>query len=297
MKKIVSILLVLAIGSSIWYLFIKPEDYKAKIKSKTSIGTINQSIKLWNTLFDPKEDISQNNLNDLTQKLVFNDSIHTYSWHLDAINDTLTKINISIKDESSSISGKIKNLFSNTDFKKRSKKTVLEFNDFIKSHLERIKITIDGVTTLPQKQYAYTVYNGPQNAKVTGMMKDLSYLENVLVSNKVALDGPPFIKITHWDMQKDSISYQFAFPIIKTDSLPVVKDIKYSSYPEQKVIKATYNGNYITSDRAWYGLLDYANTNNITVDPKPIEVFYNNPNMGGDEMTWKTEVFLPIIEN
>lgn len=297
MKKIVSTLFIVVIGVSIWYFFIKPEDYKAKIKSKTSVGTINQSIKLWNTLFDPKGVITQDGLNNLKQTLAFNDSIHIYSWQLKAINDTLTEINISIKDETSGLSGKIKNLFSDTDFKKRSKATVLEFNDFIESHLERIKVSINGVTTLPQKQYAYTEYSGPQTTKASGMMRDLGFLENVLISNKVELDGPPFIKITHWDMQKDSIAYQFAFPIIKTDSLPIVKDIKYSNRPEQKVIKATYNGNYITSDRAWYRLLDYAETNNIIVDSKPIEIFYNNPNMGGDEMTWKTEVFLPIIEN
>ncbi len=297
MKKLIGAISIVAIALSIWYFFIKPEDYKAKIKSKTSVGTINQSIKLWNRLFNTQQAVTQDGLNHLTQKLTFNDSLHIYNWHLDAINDSLTEITIDIKDETSGLSGKIKNIFSETDFKKRSKATVLEFNAFIESHLERIKVTIDGVTSLPQKYYAYTEYNGPQTTKANGMMRDLSFLEGVLISNNVTLDGTPFIKITHWDMQKDSIAYQFAFPIIKTDSLPKVKDVKYTSRPEQKVIKATYNGNYITSDRAWYGLLDYAKTNNITVDPKPIEIFYNNPNMGGDELSWKAEVFLPIIEN
>jgi hypothetical protein len=32
------------------------------------------------------------------------------------------------------------------------------------------------------------------------------------------------------------------------------------------------------------------------VEPKPIEFFFNNPNMGGDALRWKAEVFLPIKE-
>jgi len=61
-----------------------------------------------------------------------------------------------------------------------------------------------------------------------------------------------------------------------------------------KVIKATYNGNYITSDRAWYSLLQYAKNNNLEVSQHLLEIFYSNPNMGGDELDWKAEIFLPI---
>jgi len=44
-------------------------------------------------------------------------------------------------------------------------------------------------------------------------------------------------------------------------------------------------------------LLDYAQKNNIPVEKKPIEIFYNNPNMGGDGLDWTTEVFMPIKES
>ena len=50
----------------------------------------------------------------------------------------------------------------------------------------------------------------------------------------------------------------------------------------------------MTSDRAWFALLNYAQNKGIAVEEKPIEVFYNNPNMGGDELSWKTEVYMPI---
>ena len=70
----------------------------------------------------------------------------------------------------------------------------------------------------------------------------------------------------------------------------------HKQYNGVKAIKATYNGNYITSDRAWYALLDYAEKNDILIDKKPLEVFYSNPNFGGDELLWEAEIFMPIKE-
>ena len=95
-------------------------------------------------------------------------------------------------------------------------------------------------------------------------------------------------------MENDSIQYNFCFPIIKGDSLPTHELIKYKQYQSEKAIKAIYNGNYVTSDRAWYALLDYAERENIEVHKTPVEFFFNNPNYGGNELQWKAEIYMPI---
>jgi len=46
--------------------------------------------------------------------------------------------------------------------------------------------------------------------------------------------------------------------------------------------------------RAWYALINYAKKNNIEIEKKPVEIFYNNPNFGGNELDWKAEIYLPI---
>ena len=125
-------------------------------------------------------------------------------------------------------------------------------------------------------------------------MQNYSLLSTHMVENDIGLNGKPFIEIMDWDMEKDSIHYNFCYPIIKTDSLPSHKLIKYKQFNGKKALKAIYNGNYITSDRAWYALIDYANKENIEIEYRPVEIFYNNPNMGGNELSWKAEIFLPI---
>jgi hypothetical protein len=43
--------------------------------------------------------------------------------------------------------------------------------------------------------------------------------------------------------------------------------------------------------------LDYAKKEGLEVEETPVEVFYNNPNMGADERNWKAEIYLPLKED
>lgn len=43
-------------------------------------------------------------------------------------------------------------------------------------------------------------------------------------------------------------------------------------------------------------MLEYAKKNGLAIRKHPIEAFYSNPNMGGDELNWKAEVFMPLKE-
>ena len=81
---------------------------------------------------------------------------------------------------------------------------------------------------------------------------------------------------------------------IRSEKLPTHSIIKYKRIFAKKALKATYNGNYITSDRAWYTLMKKAEDLGKEVELTPIEYFYNNPNFGGNEINWKAEIFMPI---
>ena len=165
----------------------------------------------------------------------------------------------------------------------------------LNEHIDKFKVTIEGEAEIPSKYVAYLPVKSTQLKKVGGMMKNISYIEQTLLRNNIKLDGLPMLEIINWQMDTDSLSYNFCYPVIKSDSLPQNTDLKYKRIFKKKALKAEYNGNYITSDRAWYALLDYAHSKNISVSPTPIEIFYSNPSTGGDELSWKAEIFLPIV--
>lgn len=293
-KGILTVAIVIVIGLS-WYLFIKPQDYRINVKTKSRTGTINQTLKLWNgTLEGPASIVQNKTLDHLTQQITFADSTHQYEWYIEPVTDSTANIKVDVTDMEHSILNKLQIPFSDTDFEKRSRKTVKDFLEKLQEHQESIRITIADTEELASTYCACVSVKSTQFEKASKMMENFPLLNSVLSQNNIALNGVPLIEVTDWNIQKDSIAYNFCYPIIENDSLPQIKDIVYKTFVGRKALKAIYNGNYITSDRAWYALLDHAEKNGLEVEEKPIEFFFNNPNMGGNELRWKAEIFMPL---
>lgn len=294
MKKITLIISLLFVGFLAWYFFVKPYDYLVTLKVKTFPGTINQSIKTWNLSLDKSSISISDDLLILDQTVKYNDSVFLYHWKIEAINDSTSLIKVYVTDETHSFKNRLSYPFSHTDFEKRVKNSLTDFNDNLKEHISRFKVKIEGESEIKAVFCAFIRINGSQGEKAVGMMKNIGILTNTLVQNNIELSGMPFIDVTNWDMANDLITYDFCYPIKETDSLFEHPIISFKKVKRTKALKAIYNGNYITSDRAWYALIDFANKNNIAIEKKPLEVFYNNPNMGGEELQWKAEIYMPI---
>ena len=98
MKKISAIVGFLSVGFLLWYLIIKPYDYLVTFKIKTTAGTINQSIKLWNTSIENSRPIQQENLKNLTQQIIIKDSTYNYEWSISSLNDSISKVSVYVTD-------------------------------------------------------------------------------------------------------------------------------------------------------------------------------------------------------
>ena len=294
MKKVILVLLPLLVAGLLWYLFIKPYDYLVTFKARTFPGTINQSIKTWNSTLKDAQLVNQEGLNQLEQNIKFSDSTYLYQWDIIPLTDSTSKVKVYVKDLDHSLQNKIAIPFFNTDFEKRTISTVKDFSEKLNEHIGNFRVKVTGKKELPATYCAYVSVKTNQFGKAKGMMYNYPLLNTILANNGIELNGRPFIEITEWDKETDSIHYDFCYPIIKSDSLPEHPDLKYKQFNSRNALMAVYNGNYITSDRAWYALMDYAGKNDIQVTGLPVEVFQNNPNMGGDALTWKAEIYLPL---
>lgn len=277
-----------------WYLFIKSHDYRVSFVVNTFPGTVNQTIKSWNATLGNARILSQESLLELTQELIIKDSVHQYLWEITPLTDSTSQVRVYASDRKHSLKNRLLIPFCDTDFEKRTRKTLLDFNKMLQQHLAEFEVKITGYTEIRGTYCACTTVVGNQFDKARGMMYNTPLLASVLMDNNIPLNGPPFLEITSWNMDTDSISYDFCYPIIRTDSLPVSKDLHYREFYPRRALKAIYHGNYITSDRAWYALLNYARANNTAVTGLPVEVFVSNPNMGGNELNWTAEIYLPL---
>ncbi|MEJ2162350.1 MAG: GyrI-like domain-containing protein [Robiginitalea sp.] len=295
-KTLVGIFIVLLLILA-GYLFIYPYDYIVRFEAKTFPGTINQSVKFWHkTVGVAGTQVVQKDLNHLEQKVQIGDSVHLYRWDIEPLTDSTSRVSVRIKDQDHSLKNKFLVPFTDAAIERLSVQYVMDFAQDLNDHIDLFKVHIDGEAELPSTFYAYINLQTSQHGKASGMMDNYMLLSNVLINNQVTLNGPPMIIVNQWERDKDSLDYNFCFPIIRSDRLPRHPEISYKRIFPKRAIKATYNGNYITSDRAWYALLDYAEKQGLEVDDTPVEVFHNNPNMGGNPLNWKAEIYLPLKE-
>jgi len=199
-----------------------------------------------------------------------------------------------ISEPDRDITNKIIIPFAEAQIEYDAKKNVQAFHKRIKEHIDNIRINVVGISEIDSAFCLCTSVNTTQIGKAKGMMNTYPLLSSFVMNNDIQTSGLPFVEITSWDMTNDSINYNFCFPIIEKDILPIHNLIKYERLKYTKAIKAIYNGNYITSDRAWYALLQYAEKNGISTSKMPIEFYYNNPNFGVNEKEWRADVYLPI---
>lgn len=303
MKKIKILILIVFIllGSLTWYLFLKPNDYIVRFKVKTSPGTLFSEVEVWNIL-NQKRDSFLYKINRKTPYTLINETLQidemflVMDWNFKSISDSITEVRIGVKEDKNSIYNRLTVPFFNTLFKKTAIEAVQDFKDDIYYKLEtKYKVKYIGIDTIPEIKYAFIASkNINLRDKAHEMIKNNATLLAFINAHKLKDGEHPFLVIDKWNLNDNTIDFRFCFPIKKKDSMPIHEYIKFDVIRPQKALKAIYHGNYITSDRGWFTLLEYAKRHNIPIENNPLEIFYNNPHYGGNELDWKAEVYLPI---
>jgi effector-binding domain-containing protein len=279
-----------------------PQDYIIRFKSKTTPGTLFNGVEEWN-LINQKQDSFDYKIIHKEPFKSINQTLHTISdmdlkiqWNFESINDSTTFITAGISEEKHSVYNRITAPFSNTLFKRTSLKLIKDYKEGIEYQLkEKFKVEIIGVDSIPEITYAYLeLKNIEMRNKAQQMMMNNTTLLKFLNEQELKEGVLPFLIIDNWNLDNNTIDFRYCFRVKELDSMPFHENIKFDKQLPQKALKAIYYGNYITSDRGWFALHEYAARHNISVENKPLEIFYNNPFYGGDELKWETAVFLPI---
>lgn len=301
MKKIVSIALLLFIVFLAWYFFIKSYDYTITFKVKTSPGTLFMGVEEWSLMNQLKDSIDYR-INTKKSYSSINETINTnglsleVDWNFKSISDSISHVTVGFTQKKKSIYNRITIPFLDTKFEEITIRFVKDFKEDIENQLEsRFQVKYIGVENIPDMTYAYIeLKNIEMLKKAEKMMKYNDILLRFITQENIKDGKHPFLVIDKWDLNKNTIDFRFCFPIKLKDSMPMHKFIKYDTLKSKKALKAIYHGNYKTSDRGWFTLYEFAKRHNLEVENKPVEIFYNNPFYGGNELEWKAEIYLPI---
>lgn len=299
-KKLFLIITICILGFGVWYFMVKSYDYKVTFNTSLSQGVVYSSISAWSNWKNPKKQLVttlyKKPFSEIEQEFKVSDSIINIHWEIERVSDSATKVSALLKDKDHSFLQKLKVPFTKTDFVKRSIQTVKKIKNDLKVHEASFKLSFVEKAIIPETHCACISTKSTLNKKALEMISHNSELLQYINLNNLKLDGKPLLKVTVWDFDTDMISFDFCFPVKKLDNYPKHAGIQIKTIESQPALKVTFNGNYKISDRAWFSLIDYAKQNHIEIEPLPTEFFFNNPHNGGNELEWKAEVYMPIIE-
>ena len=283
----------------VWYLFVKESDYCISFKVQTASGTISQGIMDWTTVQTLKESeeytvMEKKNFNFIKQEMKKGNVQMEYTWNIQPINDSITKISVGIKDLNHSLYNRLTVPFFTTAFKKEQIKKISSFKDGLNEHLQSFKISVEGEGASEETFVAYINLKSVLQEKAQTMIINDAIITEFLQQNKVEIIGKPYLEIQNWNLDKETIDFNYCFPVDKKTKIIRDKVVKFKKLPSRKGLKATYFGNFRTSDRAWFSLLDYAKRHHYKLENKPLEHFLDNPFNGGNEIEWKTEIIIPF---
>tara|TARA_R110000868_G_scaffold144282_2_gene363179 strand:+ start:4670 stop:5581 length:912 start_codon:yes stop_codon:yes gene_type:complete len=299
-KKIV--ILVLSFVFSlflIWYLFIKESDYCISFKVKTATGTVFQGVQEWSkarTTTDKESFVivERKNFGFIKQEMSKGITKMEYTWDIKSINDSITTVNVGIKDRKNSIYNRLTAPFYNTSFKEEQIKKITDFRNGLNKHLENFKVKIDGLGQSEETFVAYISLKSVLQEKAQTMIMNDAAITGFLEQSNIKIIGRPYLEIENWDLDKEQLNFNYCFPIDKNVKMTDNGIVKFKTIKPVKGLEATYYGNFRTSDRAWFALLDYAKAHNYKLLNKPLEHFLANPFNGGDELSWETKIVIPF---
>ena len=290
-----SVALFLFLG---WYFGIKASDYTITFTAKAASGTVIQGIQEWSTIQRQKRKehftvVEKNNFDFLKQQMTVGDTTYTYVWEITPLNDSVSKVSVGINEIGKSWYNKITAPFWPTKFKTEQIRKVKDLREGLNEHLKNLKVRIDGEGTSKPVYVAYIQLKSVLQEKAQSMIGNDAAITGFLYTHKIKIVDRPYVEIVDWALDKETIVFNYCFRIDPLTKAIADANVKFKTIPSLKGIKATYYGNFRTSDRAWFALMDYAKKNDLKIKNIALEHFLANPFNGGEELEWETQIIMP----
>lgn len=305
-RKIIAGILALVLLGFATYGLAWPYDLKVSFEAPTYPGIVRQTLKTWSVGLntpDPEGSLWVNSSSlkaesgevlNFVQEVSGERGRYRYRWSIDWASDSTARVQVKVTEPGRRLANRIAIPFTRTRIEDSSQEAIGDFYAKLDEHLKNFRVRVEEVEELTSTYTAYVPIACKQIEKASFMMQYYPLLTNLIIENDIETNGIPFVEVTRWDEENDSIYFNFCYPIVRSERLPIGTELRYKRFFGKRALRATYNGNYIFSDRAWYALRKEAELRGLETEPKPVEFFFSNPNFGGDEMEWKADIFLPI---
>jgi effector-binding domain-containing protein len=296
---IISLLILAALIGGIIFLFTRPSDYQAHFTVKTTPDIAYYHILNWDfwnrDQLNTKTDIlSRTPVSYVSKKVTLNDTTLILNWEIKKVEDSITLVRVYVSDPDRKLINRLTALFKNTPFKKNVRRNLLDIKTRMEVMLKAFRYEFTGYHHFEKRSCICISLKSTKRGKARAMMSSVIELNQFVRQNNLKMDGNPFLVVHDWNKMKDSISFDFCFPIDPIDAVPEHPKIKFQTVESMDAIKTDFYGNYSISDITWYSLAEEAKKQGYRRNNKLIEVYFNDPHSGGNELEWKAEIYMGI---
>ncbi|WP_346861850.1 hypothetical protein [uncultured Draconibacterium sp.] len=288
------------IAGLIWYLFIKRWDYKVYFSVDAQPAVVYSFVRDWNDwngMKLQKEKVS-NTIKfpdkSIERVLTLKDTTLVFNWEFHLKNDSTTRVELGVTDTDRKLYNRLLVPFQTLPFEKSIKKNVLIMRNKLLEFTNDFKYEFVGQAKLDSVSCVYISAKTPIRNKAEEMIKNVINLNRFVKDNALGLNGNPMVVVKDWSPESDSISFDFCFPILHPELIPENSEMGLRNVGIKNALRADFYGNYSISDVSWNLLYEESlkrgnrNTGNI------VEVFYNDPHGGGNELNWKAAIYFSV---
>lgn len=288
------IFLLLILIGGVWYFGLKNYDYSISFKATQVPGEIYHKL----LVFDYKNlanltETNRNPYNSIEQTAQINNTAIYLNWQFEEENDSVSRVRVLVNQENR-FKSRLQMLTGRNEIQKVLLNEVQRLKLALELDTEQYKVEITGTALSPAGTCACISLENEIDGKAGDMMQTIGKLATFLEDNELKMAGKPRIQVRKWDNQDNKISYEFCFPFVPGKVKKPSPDIHIKEFGEQKSIHAIYNGNYMYSHLAWIRILNYAQKNNYELIDTPLEIFQENPELGGDSRFWRADIYIPL---
>jgi effector-binding domain-containing protein len=301
MKKIfISIsFIILLILIGVVFLYTRPSDYQAHFAVKATPDIAYYNILNWDKwnrgqLNAKIEILSKTPVRNLSKKVILKDTTLIFNWEFNKVNDSITMVRVYVSDPGRKLYNRLTVPFINTPFKNSVRGNLIDIKTRLELMLKKFHYEFTGYHRFERKSCVYINIISTPAGKARAMMSNVVELNQFVSQNNLELDGNPFLVIHNWNEFKDSVNYDFCFPITHTNAVPEHPRIKFKTVESMDALKTDFYGNYSITDITWYNLADEVKKRGCRSNNKLIEVYFNDPHSGGNELEWKAEIYMGL---
>jgi len=303
MKKVIvlifSLLFIFIIGAGS-ILFFRSCDYRAVFTVKTTPDVVYFNIINWDIWNRKNKGVNfitefKQPVQAITTKVELKDTTLVFIWKLERLNDSLTNVTVCVSDPVRKLKNRLITPFFSTAFKKSIQQNIYDLQKRMNLMLKTFSFQFSGVSHFKEKTCVYTVFKSTVRGKARAMIGNVVMLNQFVKKQELELDGPPFIVINNWNEYKDTLEFEFCFPITSVERIINHPEIRIKKIDGMDAVKTDFYGNYSITDISWYNLSTGAKKLGYVKNNKLIEVYYNDPHGGTDDQEWKAEIYLGSI--